>query len=170
MVRFLSNYIRKYRIRLPKYFKSLLLFSAWHNRRPSHLTSSSLRVMHVARFRKPGSLFGLIAILMMALAPAVSQMMMSRHRLVDALTVYCSASVDEVSAAHDGKPVHAAKTHWQACPYCSFVAHATALPGHAVTLAALRPGSQRPVVSASNPSRTSLVHTVAQSRAPPAFS
>ncbi|WP_175952149.1 DUF2946 domain-containing protein [Burkholderia sp. BCC0405] len=148
----------------------MILISAWHNRRPSHLTSSSPRVMYVARFRKPGSLIGLIAILMMALAPAVSQMMMSRHRLVDALTVYCSASVDEVSAAHDGKPSHVAKAHWQACPYCSFVAHATALPGHAVALAALRPGSQRPVVAASNPARISLVHTVAQSRAPPAFS
>ncbi|VWD45247.1 MFS transporter [Burkholderia lata] len=127
--------------------------------------------MHVARFRKPGSLIGLIAILMMALAPAVSQMMASRHRLVDALAVYCTASVDEVVVAHDGgKPAHGVNAHWHACPYCSFVAHAVALPGHAVAFAVPLPDSQRPIVSASIPARIRLVHTVAQSRAPPAFS
>lgn len=68
--------------------------------------------MHVARFRKPGSLIGLIAILMMALAPAVSQMMASRHRLVDALAVYCSAGLDEVPVAHDDrKPAPHANAH-----------------------------------------------------------
>ncbi|ABB12819.1 DUF2946 domain-containing protein [Burkholderia lata] len=127
--------------------------------------------MHVARFRKPGSLIGLIAILMMALAPAVSQMMASRHRLVDALAVYCTASVDEAVVAHDdGKPAHGVKAHWHACPYCSFVAHAVALPGQAVAFAVPRADSQGPVVSASIPARVHLVHTVAQSRAPPAFS
>lgn len=127
--------------------------------------------MHVARFRKPGSLIGLIAILMMALAPAVSQMMASRYRLVDALAVYCTASVDEaVVAPADGKPAHGIKAHWQACPYCSFVGHAAALPGRAVAFVVPRPDSQRPIVSASNPARIRLVHTVAQSRAPPAFS
>ena len=127
--------------------------------------------MHVARFRKPGSLIGLIAILMMALAPAVSQMMASRHRLVDVLAVYCTASADEGVVAHDdGKPAHGVKAHWQACPYCSFVAHAVALPGHAVAFAVPLPDAQQPIVSASIPARVRLVHTVAQSRAPPAFS
>lgn len=127
--------------------------------------------MHVARFRKPGSLIGLIAILMMALAPAVSQMMASRHRLVDALAVYCSAGLDEVPVAHDDrKPAPHANAHWQACPYCSFVAHATVLPGHPVAFDVPLPGSQMPVVSASIPARIRVVHTVAQSRAPPAFS
>ncbi|HDR9483917.1 TPA: DUF2946 domain-containing protein [Burkholderia aenigmatica] len=127
--------------------------------------------MHVARFRKPGSLIGLIAILMMALAPAVSQMMASRHRLVDALAVYCTASVEEAVVVHDdGKPAHGVHAHWQACPYCSFVAHAVALPGHSVSFAVPRRDSQRPIVSASIPARIRLVHTVAQSRAPPAFS
>ncbi|WP_193101362.1 DUF2946 domain-containing protein [Burkholderia sp. Z1] len=127
--------------------------------------------MHVARFRKPGSLIGLIAILMMALAPAVSQMMASRHRLVDVLAVYCSASIDEAPVAHDdGKPAHHANTHWQACPYCSFVAHATVLPGHPVAFAVPLADSQMPVVSASVPARIRVVHTIAQSRAPPAFS
>ncbi|WP_164992081.1 DUF2946 domain-containing protein [Burkholderia stabilis] len=127
--------------------------------------------MHVARFRKPGSLIGLIAILMMALAPAVSQMMASRHRLVDVLAVYCSASIDEAPVAHDdGKPAHHVNTHWQACPYCSFVAHATVLPGHPVAFAVPLADAQMPVVSASVPARIRVVHTIAQSRAPPAFS
>ena len=126
--------------------------------------------MHAPRFRRPGSFIGLIAILMMALAPAMSQMMASRHRLVDALAVYCTASVDDTLAAHDDKPAHGAHAHWQACPYCSFVAHAAALPGRPAAFAALLSGSQRPVVSASMPARIPVVHTVAQSRAPPAFS
>ncbi|AXF24526.1 DUF2946 domain-containing protein [Burkholderia pyrrocinia] len=127
--------------------------------------------MHVARFRKPGSLIGLIAILMMALAPAVSQMMASRHRLVDVLAVYCSASIDDAPVAHDdGKPAPQAKAHWQACPYCSFVAHATVLPGYPVAFAVPLPDAQVPVASASIPARVRVVHTIAQSRAPPAFS
>ena len=127
--------------------------------------------MHVARFRKPGSLIGLIAILVMALAPVVTQMMASRHGLVDASAVHCTASVDEAVVAHDGgEPAHGVNAHWHACPYCSFVAHAAALPGHAVAFAVPRPDSQRPVVSASMPARVGRVHTVPQSRAPPAFS
>ncbi|MGS0896033.1 DUF2946 domain-containing protein [Burkholderia stagnalis] len=126
--------------------------------------------MYAARLRKPGSLIGLIAILMMALAPAISQMMASRHPLVDALAVYCSAGVDDTAAAHDGQPAHGAKAHWQACPYCSFVAHASVLPGHAIAVAVPMPGTPMPIASASIPARIRLVHTVAQSRAPPAFS
>ncbi|MCR4466192.1 DUF2946 family protein [Burkholderia sp. SCN-KJ] len=65
--------------------------------------------MRAARFRKPGSLIGLIAILMMALVPTVSQMMASRHRLVDALAVYCPAGIEAEPVAHDdGKPAHPA--------------------------------------------------------------
>ncbi|RBL67106.1 DUF2946 domain-containing protein, partial [Pseudomonas sp. MWU13-2625] len=116
--------------------------------------------MHVARFRKPGSLIGLIAILMMALAPAVSQMMASRHRLVDVLAVYCTASVAEAVVAHDdGKPAHGVKAHWQACPYCSFVAHAVALQGHAVSFAVPPPAAHPQVVVASIPARVLPVHT-----------
>jgi hypothetical protein len=124
--------------------------------------------MYAARLRKSGSLIGLIAILMIALAPAISQMMASRHRLVDALAVYCSASVDDTSAAPDGKPGPTGKAHWQACPYCSLVAHTAALPGHAVTFSIPRPASQAPIASVSIPARLRLVHTIAQSRAPPA--
>lgn len=126
--------------------------------------------MYRDRFCRLGSLLGLLAILMATLAPAVSQVLASHHRLGDALTTYCSAEADVAAPAHDGKPAHSAAGHWQVCPYCSLIAHVPALPGSPV--APMQPQRPGPVLIAFEPAavRAVIVHTAAQPRAPPVFS
>lgn len=126
--------------------------------------------VRLQRLQRLGSLLGLLAILMVTLAPTVSQVLASHHRLGDALATYCSADAEIPSAAHGGNPAHSAQAHWQACPYCGLIAHVPALPGTPVVVAApLRSGLVMAAV-ASAVARTILVHTVAQSRAPPVLS
>jgi len=122
------------------------------------------------RFRRLGSLLGLLAILLVTLAPAVSQVLASHHRLGDALATYCSAEADVAAPAHDGKPAHSSAAHWQVCPYCSLIGHIPVMPGSAMALAPVqRPGPIRVAVEPATV-RADVVHTAAQPRAPPVFS
>ncbi|WP_028218675.1 DUF2946 domain-containing protein [Paraburkholderia oxyphila] len=125
--------------------------------------------MYRVRLQRLGSLLGLLAILMVALAPMVSQVLASHHRLGNALATYCSAEGEITSAAHDGQPAHSAKAHWQACPYCSLLAHAPVLPGQAVVLATPLLATPMALAVASRLVRAIRVHTAAQPRAPPVF-
>jgi hypothetical protein len=122
------------------------------------------------RLQKLGSLLGLLAILMTALAPTVSQVLASHHRLSNALATYCSAEATVDSSAHDGKPAHSGTPHWQACPYCSLLAHVPLLPGGVVPLAVMLSVARVAVPHAPIDVRARFVHTAAQPRAPPVFS
>lgn len=126
--------------------------------------------MYRVRFRRLGSLLGLLAILMVTLAPAVSQVLASHHRLSDALTTYCSADVEAATPAHDSKPAHPATGHWQVCPYCSLIAHVPTLPGSVVAFAVPLLAGPMSIAAASIVVRANVVHTAAQPRAPPVFS
>jgi hypothetical protein len=64
--------------------------------------------MFRVRIQKLGSLLGLLAILMTALAPTVSQVLASHHRLNDALVTYYTAESTTGPFGHDGKPAHPA--------------------------------------------------------------
>jgi hypothetical protein len=135
---------------------------------PSSFSSFKPRAMYRVRFPRLGSLLGLLAILMVTLAPTVSQVLASHHRLSDALETYCSADV--ATPVQDGKPAHHAGAHWQVCPYCSLIAHVPTLPGTPVALAALLAQRYVPVAVAPAEVRGQFVHTAAQPRAPPVFS
>ena len=124
--------------------------------------------MYRVRFPRLGSLLGLLAILMVTLAPTVSQVLASHHRLSDALQTYCSAEV--AAPAQDGKPAHQAGAHWRLYPYCSLIAHVPTLPGTPAALAAALAQTHVLVAVAPVEVRHQVVHTVAQSRAPPVFS
>lgn len=126
--------------------------------------------MYRVRLQRLGSLLGLLAILMVTLAPTVSQVLASHHRLGDALATYCSAEGAMTAAAHDSRPVHSAKGHWQACPYCSLIAHVPVLPGSPLIVALPLLAGPIRVAVVLTVVRAILVHTVAQSRAPPVFS
>jgi hypothetical protein len=126
--------------------------------------------MYRVRFRKLGSLLGLLAILMVTLAPAVSQVLASHHRLSDALTTYCSAESDVAAPDHDSKPPHSVAAHWQVCPYCSLIAHVPALPGSPVALALPQRSAPIRIAIESTAVRAGVAHTAAQPRAPPVFS
>jgi hypothetical protein len=126
--------------------------------------------MYRVRFPRLGSLLGLLAILMVTLAPTVSQVLASHNRLGDALATYCTAEVQVAAPAQAGQPAHSTQAHWQACPYCSLIAHFTALPSSPAAVVA-PPAARLPaatVVAAEV--RGEVVHTAAQPRAPPVFS
>ncbi|WP_027820611.1 DUF2946 domain-containing protein [Paraburkholderia bannensis] len=126
--------------------------------------------MYRARLHRLGSLLGLLAILLATLAPVVSQVLASQHRLSDALTAYCSADDEVVPSVHDGKPTHGVLPHWQACGYCGMVGHIPTLPGNPASLFASLTTTTMPVIVALVAIRADVSFTKAQPRAPPVFS
>ena len=126
--------------------------------------------MYRARLHRLGCLLGLLAILLVTLAPVVSQVLASQHRLSDALATYCSAEDEAVPSSNDRKPTHGVLPHWQACAYCSLVGHIPTLPGSPAGLAAPLPATTMPVTVAGIAVRADVIYTVAQPRAPPVFS
>jgi Protein of unknown function (DUF2946) len=77
--------------------------------------------------RKFGSLIGLLAILMTALAPAVSQALASDAQAETILSAFCSAASQTRADKHTPAQ-HSATGHWNACGYCNFAAHSPAAP------------------------------------------
>jgi hypothetical protein len=119
------------------------------------------------RLQKLGSLLGLLAILMAVLAPTISQVLASHHRLSDALAIYCSVEGAGNSAGHDRKSNHSAAAHWQACAYCNLLTHVPTLPGGVAPLAVALSVARACVPEAPIEVRAAIVHTAAQPRAPP---
>lgn len=119
--------------------------------------------------RKIGSLLGLLAILMSVLAPTISQTMAAHQRLGHALATVCTVEPAADAPSHD-TPDHSLAQHWQACAYCSLLAHVPVLPGttsqFAVALTVTRVGAAPSVREV----RALTIHTAAQPRAPPVFS
>lgn len=84
--------------------------------------------------RKFGSLIGLLAILMSALAPAVSQALASGAQPETILSALCSAAGSQNAQTRTDKPIpsqHSAVGHWNACGYCNLAAHSPAAPPYA---------------------------------------
>lgn len=101
---------------------------AWHNRALSCYAYTHLAGMLLVRFRKIGSLIGLLAILMTALAPTISQALMVQNRVDALLSSYCTASNSGgTSEDHASRSLHA---HLHACGYCNLVSHTPVLPSH----------------------------------------
>jgi hypothetical protein len=132
------------------------------------------RHMSRTHLRKIGSLLGLLAILMSVLAPTISQTMAAQHRLGDALTTFCTmdpASMKPASGApsHD-TPDHSLAQHWQACAYCSLLAHVPVLPGTVAQLAVALTLARISAAPSVHEVRAPVFYTAAQPRAPPVFS
>lgn len=132
------------------------------------------RHMSRTHLRKIGSLLGLLAILMSVLAPTISQAIAAQHRLGDALTTFCTMDPASMKPASDAPshdtPDHSLAQHWQACAYCSLLAHVPVLPGTANQLAVALTLTRVGAAPAVREVRALVVHTAAQPRAPPAFS
>src|ERR1700722_11438886 len=99
-----------------------MTYLAWHNRPVKR--SRSQHFMRSRLLRKIGSIIGLLAVLMTALAPTVSQALAANTRVETMLSVYCSASAGLRTQAGD----HAASYrggigHWETCGYCNLAAH-----------------------------------------------
>jgi len=81
------------------------------------------------RIRQFGAILGLFAILMVALAPSISQALTTRvHRDIYAGT-YCTTHPSPVNRSEGAIDPHVAALHVQACDYCDLLTHLPALLG-----------------------------------------
>ncbi|WP_438499054.1 DUF2946 family protein, partial [Listeria monocytogenes] len=74
------------------------------------------------RLRKIGSLIGMLAILMTALAPTISQALTTQARVDALLAGYCSSAPAAGTPSADAA-TKSLQAHLQACGYCSLLAH-----------------------------------------------
>ncbi|OXI84922.1 MFS transporter [Burkholderia sp. AU31652] len=118
------------------------------------------------RLRKIGSLIGMLAILMTALAPTISQALTTQQRVETLLAGYCSAAPATGEPAADSSQ-KSLTAHLQACGYCSLLAHTPALPAPELTFAANVHVIQHREATRFDSLRRALPHTAAQPRAPP---
>ncbi|WP_042299658.1 DUF2946 domain-containing protein [Paraburkholderia kururiensis] len=137
--------------------------------------------------RKTGCLLGLLAILMLTLAPAISQMRAAAGRMEfssEARTrafdlALCSTQATQATPGSTAllsgpSPAHSAShglfAHLQACGYCGFFAHTPALPtAQAMFVLIVRAIAHR-VATRFESLRRAFALTAAQPRAPPLFS
>ncbi|WP_423761310.1 DUF2946 domain-containing protein [Burkholderia sp. NLJ2] len=117
--------------------------------------------------RRIGSILGLLAILMAALAPTISQSLWSEHQFDAVSGAFCTARNGADVAGPDHVSLPEKAVHWQACAYCGLLADMPALLGGTSGFVP----TDWPIHPASSPAfRTphSVFHfTAAQPRAPP---
>ena len=129
------------------------------------------------RLQKLGTLLGLLAIWLTVLAPAISQVLVSRTSIEQSPYVECGAVQEAPHYAHHahragagGSHRHDTLEHGQACGYCGFFAHLPLLPGLAPRVVpAFAAALAAYLASAAVPSHGERFYT-AQPRAPPAVS
>jgi Protein of unknown function (DUF2946) len=118
-------------------------------------------------YRKAGALLGLFAILMATLAPTISQAV-AQHRDVSVLTDWmCSAQAEPEHQGAGKSAPHALSDHWQACGYCSLLAHIPPAPAVRPTFATTVWAIQHRVATRFEHVRRVVAFTAAQPRAPP---
>jgi hypothetical protein len=137
--------------------------------------ASKNRFMRSRFIRQLGSIIGLIAILMTAFAPAVSQAIYANSQARTVPAAYCSAtSRDGINTRFNSDPLAghdraSAHNHWDACGYCNFVAHSPGAPPS--------PNTKQPVSAPQTPRYSGSFESIApyapvvaaQPRAPPSF-
>ncbi|WP_366144519.1 DUF2946 domain-containing protein [Caballeronia sp.] len=124
--------------------------------------------------RQFGSLIGLLAILMTALAPAVSQALASGAQSETILNAFCSATshTSQTLQAKTGKPDRSSRSvagHWDTCGYCNLAAHSPAAPPCASAYQAQITSGALPDNTAAQPFPPYAQVFAAQPRAPPVF-
>jgi hypothetical protein len=147
---------------------------AWHNRRLNPLLEAIVSLMRRRLVRQFGSLIGLLAILMTALAPAVSQALASGAQSETILSAFCSATshTSQTLQAKTGKPDRSSRSvagHWDICGYCNLAAHSPAAPPCASAYQAQITSGALPDNTAAQPFPPYAQVFAAQPRAPPVF-
>jgi hypothetical protein len=85
--------------------------------------------------RTTGSFLGLLAILLMALAPVFSHTLSSMHEADGELGMHCSMPSMQSAAQHDRAGANGTLLHLDACGYCSLLAHMPAIVAFPVVFA-----------------------------------
>jgi hypothetical protein len=129
---------------------------------------ANVSLMRRRLVRKFGSLIGLFAILMTALAPAVSQALASPSQAETISSAFCSAALQTRAEKHAPSQDSAAG-HWNACGYCNLAAHSPAAPLSASTHQSRLTAESLPANARLQPFPPHTPVFAAQPRAPPAF-
>jgi hypothetical protein len=122
------------------------------------------------RLKKIGSILGLLAILMTSIAPTISHALAAHDRLGQALSTYCSADPAFSEPGNADPSSHSGALHWQACAYCSLLAHFPILTGSTVAFAAAVSVTNAPLPVVRAAVRAVPLFIAAQPRAPPVVS
>ncbi|MEM5434466.1 DUF2946 domain-containing protein [Paraburkholderia diazotrophica] len=120
-------------------------------------------------YRKIGSLFGLLAILMATLAPTVSQAIAASRGAYDPATALCSSHTAALADTHEDDPTdtHTLASHWHACGYCSLLAHFPVLPASPSTFALTVTAITQQAAARFDSVALAAPYQAAQPRAPP---
>lgn len=118
-------------------------------------------------YRKIGSILGLVAILMATLAPTISQAL-AADRIENAVAAaLCSVRSMQEDAPDNKSDAHALMSHWEACGYCSLLAHMPVAPSVQVSLVITARAFQHRIATRFESLRRVEPRTFAQPRAPP---
>lgn len=125
-------------------------------------------------YRRIGAYLGLLAILMMTLAPAVSHALAGSGEITHGSHgSACDAQLPHLprdSAPDTGDISHSSALHWQCCGYCNLAAHLPILPSVESDFAITVWIIQHRVATTFESLRRIEPRTSAQPRAPPTSS
>jgi hypothetical protein len=122
----------------------------------------------LSRFHlKIGSIFGLLAILMATLAPTISQALAASRGADTMSGVYCSMRSMHHDAPDTKSDTHSLMSHWDACGYCSLLAHIPVVSSVQASLVITARAIQHRVATRFESVRRVDPLTFAQPRAPP---
>jgi hypothetical protein len=122
----------------------------------------------LSRFHnKIGSILGLLAIVMATLAPTVSQALAASRGENGMSGVHCSMPSMQDDAPDDKSDTHSLMSHWDACGYCSLLAHMPVVPSVQASLVITARAIQHRVATRFESVRRVEPLTSAQPRAPP---
>jgi Protein of unknown function (DUF2946) len=122
----------------------------------------------LSRFhQKIGSILGLLAILMATLAPTVSQALAASRDENTMTGMHCSMPSMQDNAPDNTSDTHSLASHWEACGYCSLLAHIPVVPSVQASLVITVQAIQHRVATRFESVRRVEPLTSAQPRAPP---
>jgi hypothetical protein len=122
----------------------------------------------LSRFhRKIGSILGLLAILMTTLAPTVSQALAASRGDNFLSGALCSATSTPAGVPDNQPDSHRLMAHWDACGYCSLLAHMPVVPSVQAPFILTARAIQHRVATRFKSIRRVEPLTAAQPRAPP---
>ena len=117
--------------------------------------------------RKLGSYLGLLAILMVTLAPTVLHALADRNEAGLASASLCSAHSTHGNPPGNEDASHSLAAHWHACGYCNLIAHMPVLPSVQPAFAVTAWAIQHRVATRFESLRRVEPLTSPQPRAPP---
>lgn len=117
--------------------------------------------------RKLGSFLGLLAILMVTLAPTVSHALADRNEAGLPSASLCSAHSTPGNPPDNEDASHSLAAHWHACGYCNLIAHMPVLPSVQPAFALIAWAIQHRAATRFETLRRAEPPTSSQPRAPP---